>query len=103
MVQEIRGFVGVVGVSSLQTRLESFRAIQPELPKRQKEVYLHIQWKTFMGKDVSNREISKALGLPINSVTGRVKELRDDGLVVEGCIRWDSVTRRNVTAWKAKL
>lgn len=89
-------------MSGLQTRLESYRAIQQELGKRQKEVYLHIQWKTFNGKDVTNREISQALGLPVNSVTPRVKELRDDGLVVESCVRWDMVTERNVTAWKTR-
>lgn len=48
---------------------------------------------------ISNRELSKKLDLPINSITGRVKELREMGLVhVEG-IKYDKKTDRNVTVF----
>lgn len=47
----------------------------------------------------SNREIADYLKLPVNSVTGRVKELRDYGFVAEHGKKWDKETQRNVTAW----
>jgi len=49
---------------------------------------------------ISNREISIILKLPINSITGRVKELRGMGLVtIHGRI-YDSLTDRRVTTFK---
>ncbi len=90
-------------MSVFQNRLESYRAIQTELGRRQREVYMRLREAPSVGMDMSNREIALSLHWPVNCVTGRVKELRDDGLVVESCVRWDCVTRRNVTAWKAKL
>ena len=47
----------------------------------------------------SNREIALYLNIGVNQVTGRVKELRDYGFVVEHGKKWDRETQRNVTAW----
>ena len=77
-----------------QTRLESYRKIIPELGERQKQVYETLQ------TPMSNRELSKNLRLPVNSITGRVKELREYGLVCFNRKKFDGVTGRNVVEWR---
>ena len=81
-----------------ETSLESFMQILPELGDRQQQVLDCIRNHI----SVSNREISSILGLPINSVTPRVKELRDLGFVVCCDIKKDEVTNRNVMCWRIK-
>jgi len=68
-----------------------------ELGNRQEEVLTVI--KQYNG--ISNREISVALRLPVNCVTGRVKELRDKGLVTEAGSIKDNITNKKVTTWRA--
>ena len=46
---------------------------------------------------LTNLEISKITNLPINSITGRVKELRDKGLVQKAYIKKEP---RASIAWK---
>lgn len=43
---------------------------------------------------LNNREISKILRLPINSVTGRVNEMMEEGIVIRVGKSRDSVTGR---------
>ena len=79
-----------------QTSLESWRKIQTELKGRQMQVYAALA-----EKPMSNRELSAYLNLPINSITPRVKELREmmPARVEEQGIKFDSETNRNVTVW----
>lgn len=81
------------------TSLEAFMDIQPDLGFRQKQVLDVIQKMPF----VCNYEISVILGLPINSITPRVKELRDLGMVVCMGTKQDKVSGRNVMIWSVKL
>ena len=52
-------------------------------------------------KGKTNRELSELLRLPINCITPRVKELREKGHVIEAGSKFDNVTQRNVTVFKA--
>lgn len=79
-----------------KTSLSSYIELFPELGERQCQVYAILQ----VYPDSSNRELAEILGLPINSVTPRVKELRNHGLVVCSGYKYDSVTNRNVMTWK---
>ena len=49
---------------------------------------------------LSNREISEALGWPINTVTPRVKELRDQGFVASAGIQKVDATHRWEHVWE---
>ena len=50
----------------------------------------------------TNRELSETLRLPINCITGRVKELREKDRVCVDGKKFDSVTNRTVTLFKVK-
>lgn len=80
------------------TSMEAYYSILGELGDRQQQV-LDIIKKY---PNISNHEISNILDIPINSVTPRVKELRDLGLVVFCDIKLDRTTNRNVMTWKVK-
>ena len=84
--------------SELDTSFEAFESIIDELGERQKLVYDAIK----KYKSVSNLDLSRLLQLPINSVTPRVKELRDKGLVVFDGIKTDRITQRRMKTWKVK-
>lgn len=72
------------------TRNESY--YKTEKPTRHKQI---LDAFKVIG-DFTNRGLSIYLGLSINQITGRVKELRDQGLVeVKGKI-YDEVTKRTV-------
>lgn len=77
-----------------QTKIDSWFKLQESLGKRQYEVYAKLK-----EHPLSNRELSKELGLPINSITPRVKELREGGLVFQHSVKFDSLTNRNVAVW----
>jgi len=49
---------------------------------------------------MTNLEISHFSGLPINSVTPRVKELREKGVIAEAFRKVDPATGRRAIAWK---
>ena len=49
--------------------------------------------------NATNSELSKRLKLPINSITGRCKELREDGRVIETGSKFDKETNRTVTVF----
>lgn len=51
------------------------------------------------GRYFTNSEIAQALGWSINRVTGRVKELREAGILEESRKRQCAVTLRDVHAW----
>lgn len=84
-------------METIKNRNESFRKLE-DLPKSRKRIIEALQK---LGK-ASNREISEFLRLPINCVTGRCKELREQGLIIEDGSKFDSVTNRKVTVFRLK-
>lgn len=79
------------------TSIESFMDILPDLGSMQNMVYNVV--KAYPGS--SNLDISRIMQKPINSVTPRVKELRDKGLVVLSHYKTDRVTGRRMMCWMA--
>lgn len=84
-----------------QTSLEAYieATKQPELGRKQQIVFDVIRSR----EGISNNEIAKILGWPINTVTPRTKELRSKGFVVGQYTRLCSVTGRRVIPWRAKV
>lgn len=72
--------------------------VEPTLGERQKVVYEVLEKHA----DLTNREIKEILGWEINTVTPRVYELRDRGLVFESSKRICKVTGRLAYAWSTK-
>ena len=82
------------------TSLFAYRTeVEPTLPFRQKLIFDEIA----RHEDVTNTEISHYLGIPINTVTPRVNELRKLGLVCESVKRECQITHRKVIAWKIAI
>jgi DNA-binding MarR family transcriptional regulator len=79
-----------------RTSLEAYHVIEPELNERQHLILDTIK----QNPGISNHELSQFLGLEINSITPRVKELRDKGLVVCCGTKKDTCTGMNVMTWK---
>lgn len=79
------------------TSLEAWDALQPKLGTMQNMVYNLI--KVYPGS--SNLDISRMIKKPINSVTPRVKELRDKGIVIFSHYKTDRITKRRVMCWTA--
>lgn len=78
-----------------ETSLESWESIQPELGTMQNMVYNII--KVYPG--VSNHDISNIMSKSINSVTPRVLELRQRGLVMFSHYKTDRATNKRVMCW----
>jgi len=78
-----------------ETSLEAYNVLQPELGKIQTMIYNVLK----VYPNSSNHELSEMLDKPINSVTPRVKELRDKGLVICTSHKIDSSTNRRVMCW----
>ena len=79
-----------------ETSLEAYSDIAPELGTMQNMVYNVLK----VYPDSSNHDLSRILSKPINSVTPRVKELRDKGLVVCSGHKTDEITSKRVMTWK---
>ena len=84
------------------TSLSAFVAIQPRLPKKQKEVYSLLREATKQGVDMTNYELARALHWQINCVTGRVNELVKLGLVTKAGRRFNKETKAWNIAWRVK-
>ena len=80
------------------TSLMAFDSIILELGSRQLEVLKCIK----SIEPCSNLEISKHLGLPINSCVPRCLELRKMGIVVMDRVDLCEYTGRKVTYWRIK-
>ena len=80
-----------------QTSIKSFQSIIPELGARQRLIFRFLSARS--EQSFTNLEISSSLGLPINSVTPRIFELRKIGFVVERDRRLCSVTGRLSICW----
>ena len=79
-----------------ETSLEAYESIQPELGLMQQTVYDAIE----QHEGISNLDISRILNIPINSVTPRVKELRDMNFVKFHNHKQDPITKRRVMTWE---
>ena len=79
-----------------ETSREAYLEIKKELGRRQKQVYEKLKE---LGT-ATNTMLSKALGLPINSITPRVFELREKKLVGVSHIGKCPITGRKAIFWK---
>lgn len=79
-----------------QASIDSYYAID-DLCDRQRGVYLAIR----ENGPITNRELSQLMNIPINSITGRVRELVQRNMAVSFGKRYDAVTNRNVNEWVA--
>jgi DNA-binding MarR family transcriptional regulator len=87
----------VEDMSISSTSLIAYRALTPNgLGKRQNTVLAFLVRRGPM----SNKQIAEATGWPINTITPRVKELRDLGLVQLSTIQYDQHTNRPECVWK---
>lgn len=85
------------------TSLDAYRSrVLPYLAESQRTVYELLCQASGDGFDMTNNEIASALHWSICRVTGRVKELRDAGLVVRVQRRRCGVTGNMVYSWKVK-
>ncbi len=64
------------------TSESAYRAIEPELSGRRREVMLKVH-EVFTGRTFTRKQLAKALGWEINRVTGRVLELIERGYLQE--------------------
>ena len=80
------------------TSLQAFTDILEDLGTRQMQVL-----KAFKEiQPCSNLMLSKHMGLPINCITGRCKDLRDYGIVMMDKVDICEFTKRKVTYWRIK-
>ena len=77
------------------TSLEAYKILTPSLGERQQQVYITIT----QHPGVSNLDLCRILKLPINSITPRVKELRDKGLVILSGYKKDHITQKRMMCW----
>ncbi len=77
------------------TSLDAYDSIRDELSRRQFQVF------EVLGKVgvMSNRQLSVELGLPINQITGRTRELIKAGQIYEYDKVKDLITGRTVIRW----
>ena len=80
-----------------QTSILSFYKLEPQkINKLQQQIYDLIK----SNRTLSNRDIANTLGLEICTVTGRVNELAEKGLIVSWAVKKDLRTNRTVKVWK---
>ncbi len=78
-----------------QTSKEAYTLIQDELGERQLTVLNALAYL----KTANNNQLSHYLGLPINCITGRIKELRDKWLVEFRYEKEDVLTGKKTNVW----
>lgn len=79
-----------------QTSLDAYEEVKLDLGDRQLLVYNKL-------KDLecsNNMILSRILNLPINTITPRVLELREKGLVVADSVRKCPITKRASVFWR---
>ena len=81
------------------TSLISYDRIKKTLGRRQLCVLEKLDYNPTA---MTNTELSFALDWPINCITGRVKELRDEGLIVKHETRKCNITGYPAIAWRVK-
>jgi Mn-dependent DtxR family transcriptional regulator len=80
------------------TSLLAYTGILEELGERQFDVYRVLAIKGAL----NNTQIAKELNLPINSITGRVYELRMMGVVIQDRKDQCPITKKQTIFWKVK-
>ena len=85
-----------------QTSLEAYHLIYDKLGAKQRRIYDLLKKASRNGFDMTNREISRVLKCDTCRVTGRVFELRAQGLVILAQTRICTVTGYRAMAWKVK-
>jgi hypothetical protein len=78
------------------TSLFAYKQIQPQLPRRQKQVYEALANYA----DATNEEVAHALDIGINKITPRMLELRKGGRVTLSQVRECRVTGFKANAWR---
>lgn len=79
-----------------QTSIDSFKIVKLTQKTAQQKIY-----DTILSRGTAtNRQISILTKIPINSVTARVKELREIGTVEQAGTEYDSTTERTVMTWR---
>ena len=79
------------------TSIQAYRSLR-DLNERQRQVLGMLKIR-----EMTNMELSKALGLPVNSITGRTNELVGLGFVEAKRRKICPYTGRPVTVWGQKL
>ena len=82
-----------------QTTLLAYNELKMsgKLGNLQSKIYALIQERS----DLSNRDIARILGLEICTVTGRVNELANEGLIKAWGRKTDPRTGKTVKVWRA--
>lgn len=79
-----------------QTSIDSYRIVKETRKTVQQKIY-----DTILSRGIAtNRQISILTKIPINSVTARVKELRETGALEQAGTEYDSTTKRTVMTWR---
>lgn len=81
-----------------QTSLQAYNRIKEEIGERQLQVYQTLKELLY----ATNTMISKKIKLPINSITPRIFELRQKGLVEYSHTSWCPITKMKAKYWKCK-
>ena len=79
-----------------KTSIEAYYSIQEDIGEMQRIVLVTIE----MYGPISNSRIADKLRRKINTITGRVWELRNMGLVEQAGETLDEITQRMVLTWK---
>ena len=80
-----------------RTSISAWESIQVDLGLKQKLVYDTLA----LVEEASNKDLVNLLGWPINTITPRVLELRNMGLVECAGEKYDNRTNRSELTWKA--
>jgi hypothetical protein len=81
----------------MDTRKESFLSILPELSARQQDVLSAL---SLLGSGATF-QIARVLGLPDHSISGRITELANKGIIEDTKLRIKNPnSNRNAAVWK---
>lgn len=79
-----------------QTSIDSYHIVKETRKTVQQKIY-----DTILSRGTAtNRQLSLLTKIPINSVTARVKELREAGTLEQAGTEYDSTTKRTVMTWR---
>lgn len=81
-----------------ETSLMAYEALRPLLQERERNILNVFLSRPYL--NLTNMEIAATMGWSINRVTGRVKSLRDRGVLVKSEQRPCGVTRNTANAWE---
>jgi len=80
-----------------KTSIEAYDSVKNDLGKLQRQIYNLLK----VYPNCSNNDLSRITQKSINTITPRIKELRDKGLVFFSHYKVDRVTNRRVMCWVA--